>query len=235
MSQVVMELKGEMSMLNVLHLHSTDLSEICQQLEAKRDEVPAFFQNSPVIVDCTNVADVLSEVDLPALKQKLSDLSFVPVGIRGIEPEQQVMVTNAGWPTLRSAAKKKVKSEEGTDSIAQASDEPVKSDQPRQAPSKAEGNSTEVFEKPVRSGQQVYVDSGDAVLLTHTSAGSEVMAGGSIHVYGAIRGRVLAGVHGDVSARIFCKSLDAELIAIAGCYQLLDEGNTDLRGKPAMI
>ena len=97
------------------------------------------------------------------------------------------------------------------------------------------GNTTEVFGKPVRSGQQVFVDSGDAVLLTHTSAGSEVMASGSVHVYGAIRGRVLAGVHGDVTARIFCRSLDAELIAIAGRYQLLDEGNTDLRGKPAMI
>ena len=79
------------------------------------------------------------------------------------------------------------------------------------------------------------MNEGDAVLLTHTSAGSEVMASGSVHVYGAIRGRVLAGVHGDTSARIFCRSLDAELIAIAGCYQLLDEGNTDLRGKPAMI
>ena len=96
-------------------------------------------------------------------------------------------------------------------------------------------NSTEVFDKPIRSGQQVFVDSGDAVLLTHTSAGSEVMASGSVHVYGAIRGRVLAGVHGDTSARIFCRSLDAELIAIAGRYQLLEEGNTDLHGKPAMI
>jgi len=94
---------------------------------------------------------------------------------------------------------------------------------------------SQIIEKPVRSGQQVFAENGDAILLTHTSAGSEVMASGSIHVYGALRGRVLAGVHGDVTARIFCRSLDAELIAIAGRYQLLDEGDTDLRGKPAMI
>ena len=72
-------------------------------------------------------------------------------------------------------------------------------------------------------------------VLTSTSAGSEVMADGSIHVYGAIRGRVLAGARGNTSARIFCQSLQAELIAIAGRYQLLDESSTELKGKPAMI
>ena len=235
MSQAVTELKGEMSMLNVLHLHSTDLSEIYQQLETKRDEVPAFFLNSPVIVDCTNVAEDLPGLDLAGLKQKITELSFVPVGIRGMGSEQQAMVTKAGWPALRSVAKKNAVQ---ADQIDRAVDKKLSQVlfEPKGSPvATNNGNSTEVFQKPVRSGQQVFVDGGDAVLLTHTSAGSEVMASGSVHVYGAIRGRVLAGVHGDTTARIFCRSLDAELVAIAGCYQLLDEGNTDLRGKPAMI
>lgn len=242
-----MELKGEMSMLNVLHLHSTDVSEIIKQLESKRDEVPAFFQNSPVIVDCTNVAEELSNLDLAALKKRIADLSFVPVGIRGMELEQQAVVMKAGWPALRSVTKKKSSQSlaEGQVAETQSAEQPVeKSEQAAEQKTSertvsqtvtTNGNSTEVFAKPIRSGQQVFVDTGDAVLLTHTSAGSEVMAGGSVHVYGAIRGRVLAGVHGDVSARIFCRSLDAELIAIAGRYQLLDEGHTDLHGKPAMI
>ncbi len=72
-------------------------------------------------------------------------------------------------------------------------------------------------------------------VLAQTSAGSEIMADGSIHVYGALRGRVLAGAMGNESARIFCQSLQAELIAIAGRYQLLDESDTELKGKPAMI
>jgi len=231
-----MELKGEMSMLNVLHLHSTDLSEICQQLENKRDEVPTFFQNSPLVVDCADIAEDLSNLDLVALKQNIADLMFVPVGMRGMELEQQAMITKAGWPALRSVAKKKTAPSEGAESDDEASSSEQKTIERTTSQAIAtHGNSTEVFAKPVRSGQQVFVDAGDAVLLTHTSAGSEVMAGGSVHVYGAIRGRVLAGVHGDTSARIFCRSLDAELIAIAGRYQLLDEGNTTLRGKPAMI
>ena len=206
-SQAVMELKGEMSMLNVLHLHSTNLSEIVKQLENKRDEVPAFFQNSPVIVDCSEVSDALGSLDLAALKTAISELSFVPVGIRGMEPEQQASVMKAGWPALRSVAKKKTPAKTETDASEATADH--KADDPASEPKHAPtttttGNTTEVFDKPVRSGQQVFVDSGDAVLLTHTSAGSEVMASGSVHVYGAIRGRVLAGVHRDVTARIFC-------------------------------
>lgn len=228
-SDTVMELKGEMSMLNVLHLHSTDLAEIGKQVEKKRDEVPAFFMNSPVVVDCSRIAEDLNQLDLKALKKLLSDLSFVPVGVRGMDEDQQAQVSKAGWPVMRTGVKKAPAVEptevaEATEAKAAAKETAV-----------VEPRISQIIEKPVRSGQQVFVEDGDAILLTHTSAGSEVMASGSIHVYGALRGRVLAGVHGDVTARIFCRSLDAELIAIAGRYQLLDEGNTNLRGKPAMI
>ncbi len=248
-----MEIKGEMSMLNVLHLHGTDVNEIREKLEKKRDEVPAFFLNSPLIVDCSHIKEQLSALDLVALKQALIDLQFVPVGIRGMEPEQQAAVTESGWSVLR-AGPKSAKSADVAESdipegeAASVATEGSEGDNAPQAESASQSQPTSdtaeiapaarisrMFERPVRSGQQVFVEEGDAILLTHTSAGSEVMASGSIHVYGALRGRALAGVHGDTSARIFCRSLDAELVAIAGRYQLLDEGDTDLRGKPAMI
>jgi len=229
-----MEIKGEMSMLNVLHLHSTNVKEIADQLEKKRDEVPSFFLNSPVIVDCSLIVETLAELDLAALKQRLVDLMFVPVGVRGIEPEQQAAVIKTGWSVLRAGPKSSKKAEPAVAEDSTEPDEAEASTETEEAPV-ASANISKLIEKPVRSGQQVFVEEGDAVLLTHTSAGSEVMASGSVHVYGALRGRVLAGVHGDTNARIFCRSLDAELIAIAGRYQLLDEGDTDLRGKPAMI
>ena len=230
-----MEIKGEMSMLNVLHLHVTNVKEICDQLEKKRDEVPSFFLNSPVVVDCSLIAETLAKLDLTVLKQRLIDLMFVPVGVRGIEPEQQAAVMKAGWSVLRAGPKSSAKAQ------STAAAEPSNGEVAEVAQAEVAEVATtsakisKLIEKPVRSGQQVFVEEGDAILLTHTSAGSEVMASGSIHVYGALRGRVLAGVHGDTSARIFCRSLDAELIAIAGRYQLLDESDTNLRGKPAMI
>lgn len=233
-----MEMKGEMSMLNVLYLHDTNVKEIGRQLEKKRDEVPSFFLNSPVIVDCSDITETLASLDLRTLKKALVDLMFVPVGVRGIEPEQNALVTKAGWPVLRAGPKtaKRVADEDSEDvADDETKNESEGSEACESAPAPISANISKLIEKPVRSGQQVFVEEGDAILLTHTSAGSEVMASGSVHVYGALRGRVLAGVHGDTSARIFCRSLDAELIAIAGRYQLLDEGDTNLRGKPAMI
>jgi septum site-determining protein MinC len=72
-------------------------------------------------------------------------------------------------------------------------------------------------------------------VLAHVNAGAELIADGNIHVYGALRGRALAGAHGNGEARIFCKSLEAELVAIAGCYLRSDEIPEARRGKPAQI
>ena len=84
---------------------------------------------------------------------------------------------------------------------------------------------------PVRSGQQVYADNRDLTVLGMVGAGAEVIADGSIHVYGALRGRALAGAQGNGKARIFCREFLAELVAIAGHYKVLEEIPKDLRGK----
>jgi len=76
---------------------------------------------------------------------------------------------------------------------------------------------------PIRSGQQVYAPGGDLVVLAPVSAGAEILADGNIHVYGPLRGRALAGVKGDTEARIFCQSLEAELISIAGNYKVNED------------
>ena len=87
----------------------------------------------------------------------------------------------------------------------------------------------------VRSGQQVYADNRDLTVLGMVGAGAEVIADGSIHVYGALRGRALAGAQGNEKARIFCREFLAELVAIAGHYKVLEEIPQDLRGKPAQV
>ncbi len=81
------------------------------------------------------------------------------------------------------------------------------------------GVENKVVRAPVRSGQMVVCERGDLTVIGSVASGSELVAGGNIHVYGPLRGRAMAGVHGDESARIFCQSLDAELVAIAGLYK----------------
>src|SRR3546814_10223078 len=88
---------------------------------------------------------------------------------------------------------------------------------------------------PVRSGQQVYADNRDLTVLTTVGAGAEVIADGSVHIYGALRGRALAGAQGNEKARIFCRSFHAELVAIAGNYKVLEDIPKELHGKAVQV
>ena len=239
-----MKLKGEMSMLNVLHLQDIDVEKISSELEQKRDEAPQFFLQSPIVVDCAELGEDAASFDFLALKKNLLALGFIPVGIRNIPETMAATVSENGWAVMRAVTK----SEPNHEATQEQADEAVQAEVQTEKAEEAITEQAAVVETPpvadissltidhpVRSGQQIYAAGADMTVLAPTSAGSEVMADGSIHVYGPLRGRVLAGARGNESARIFCQSLQAELIAIAGRYQLLDEVDTGLIGKPAMI
>lgn len=220
MSAESVEIKGEMAMLSVLQLASPDATQIRQGLQAKRDSLPALFAGSPLIVDCHLLGSDCGKLDMQQLRASISELGFIPVGIRNLADDCAEQAAKAGWAILRG----------GRPAVASS-----RIEKPAPKETNPSGKSIEVIDRPVRSGQQVYFPDGDIVVLQHTSAGSEILAGGSVHVYGSLRGRVLAGIQGDTSARIFCQKLEAELVAIAGNYRLLDDIDTDLKGQPAMV
>ncbi len=241
-----MNLKGEMSMLNVLHLENTDVHAITAELQTKRNEMPQFFMQSPIVVDCNLLNDDVINLDFSALKEALLALGFIPVGVRNIPATMNASLADVGWAMMRESRKPTISDDTqqataNTDEDAISNIEQEVSEGYAEIQEMKQVQQTPVtfksltVDKPVRSGQQIYAAGSDMTVLAQTSAGSEIMADGSIHVYGALRGRVLAGAMGNESARIFCQSLQAELIAIAGRYQLLDESDTELKGKPAMI
>ena len=82
---------------------------------------------------------------------------------------------------------------------------------------------TLVVEKPIRTGQQVYAENADLIVLGLVNEGAEVIADGHIHIYAPLRGRALAGASGDQNARIFVQSMQAELVSIAGIYRTFDQ------------
>lgn len=211
------EIKGEMILLSVIMLSSPDLNKVTKLLRQKRDTSPQLFTTSPVLIDCSELGINCNQLDMVALRDAIIDLGFIPVGIRNIPEECHTMAARAGWAILRPARHQ------------------TRHNRPTFREADNNKPSIEVVDRPVRSGQQVYFPDGDVVVLQHTSAGSEILAGGSVHVYGSLRGRVLAGIHGDTSARIFCQKLEAELVAIAGNYRLLDEMDTELKSQPAMV
>ena len=219
------EMKGEMQMLNILRLYDSNLETITEVLTKKIKEAPQFFQNTPLIVDCQSLQKKADQLNFASLYHLIVEYQFAIVGIRNLPRECHASAKQAGWLILRDSPEnrqKKIKKNK-----KKHADSPLKPEDFQ--------SQTKVITQPVRSGQQIYMPNGNLVVVAHTSSGSELLASGSVHIYGKLRGRVLAGINGDKTARIFCQNLEAELIAIAGNYQLLDEAKTPLKGRAAMI
>ena len=126
---------------------------------------------------------------------------------------------------------------ERADAAAPAPAAPARAPEPAPAakPVQAAAGPGLMQSAPVRSGQQVYAENRDLTVLSAVGAGAEVIADGSIHIYGALRGRALAGAQGNEDARIFCREFHAELVAVAGHYKVLEDIPKELRGKPVQV
>jgi septum site-determining protein MinC len=183
-----------------------------QEIDATIARSPGFFVGRPVVVDLSSVD--LSQSGIGHLLTSLQDRSIRVLGIEGVDESR---LTPAMPPLLSG----------GRSCVVEAS-------APKKAEAKAEVKPTSLLlEAPVRSGQTVIFPEGDITILGSVGSGAEVVAGGSIHIYGALRGRAMAGVNGHTSARIYCQKIEAELLAIDGFYQTADDIDAALRGKPA--
>src|SRR5699024_3534670 len=147
-------------------------------------------------------------LDFSALKTTLIKHGLVPIGVRNAQAKEQKAATQAGLALLRA------------EQALPVSTNKLSSQQPQQDSDLCSPRKSLMITRPVRSGQQIYAQNCDLVVLTQTSPGSELLADGNIHIYGPLRGRALAGIHGDTEVRIFCQRLEAELVAIAGNYKL---------------
>lgn len=209
------ELKGSLFTLTVLHLFQLDRAAIEQHLAEKIKQAPSFFDNTPVVIDLGKMSLPPDGVDFNGLHELLRRHGMAPVGIRNGSPELQAAARLAGFPVLPERRSVGVsKKSESTGATAAHS---------------------QIVDHPVRSGQQFYAPEGDLIILGTVSAGADVIADGNIHVYGALRGRALAGVKGDTGTRIFCHSLEAALISIAGRYRVSEHLSPDDWGKAAQI
>ena len=225
------ELKGEMSMLSVLRLFDTDTEHIAKELARKITQAPEFFRHMPIVIDLESLAKKDTPPVFTVLVGVLREHGLVPVGIRNGNESQTLAASQAGLALLQEHHVQKQHQIQNTnqDNSSARADAKVTNATPQN------NRKSRMIMRPVRSGQQVYAPEGDLVLVAPASPGSELLADGCIHIYGALRGRALAGVNGDTSARIFCQSLDAELVAVAGHYQINEDLPPELREKPAQI
>ncbi len=203
------KLKGRLYTLTVLHIFNADLVLFTEQLANAVQRAPRLFENTPVILDCSALVEVSFDLDL--FCQKMRHFGLYPIAVQGRSPVIESMAQKLGLPMLHASSQHdKALLEERKVDI-----EPSPPSYPDVAPG------AKLYTAPIRSGQQI-ISNGDLIVISSVSHGAELLSEGHIHVYGALRGRAMAGITGDKQARIFCHALEAELVAIAGIYCLSD-------------
>ena len=276
-------------------LHSADLTELTAALNKRMHDAGSFFENEPVVIDASRVAQPLDWAALvEALKvHRLPAIGVVTspeneagakaLGLTPVElstPSSRPAQNNAAVTTdaLDAPVPMQPASSVATGAPAVQPDDAAQTTQPAPElvadgvppePSVADRNpqsaandvasglnragaagstgaaptarapqssSALVITKPLRSGQRVYARHTDLIVIGMVSQGAEVIADGNIHVYGPLRGKAMAGARGDTSARIFTTELDAELLAVAGVYRVVEARlDPSLRNRPALI
>ena len=176
-----------------------------------------YFVGRPVVVNLSGVA--LSGAGTAHLISELSARDIRIMGLEGTDPA----VLPPGLPPVLKGGR----AVSNLEPVAATTPEPALAPAPPKEPASL------MLDAPVRSGQIVFFPDGDVTVVGSIASGAEVVAGGSIHVYGALRGRALAGTSGNARARIFCNRIEAELLAIDGYYRTADELDPVLRGRRA--
>ncbi len=178
---------------------------------------PRFFKNAPVVLDL-KAADGFGEVaEFAAAREILRRHTLTLVGIQNALPAQFEAAAAAGLASFAPNAR------EPSRRVRPEPEPAPEREAPAPLPPASPVGRTRLVTEPVRSGMQVYARGGDLVVLAPVSPGAEVAADGHIHIYGALRGRALAGASGDKDARIFCSRLEAELVSIAGRYLVSEQ------------
>lgn len=201
-------------MLPVTRVRVLDADAAAQaaQLAESARQMPQALKGMAVVID----SDI--ETDLAALLAALKGVGTQPLG-----------VSEGPLAAFARAQGLAVLSKDSGKTAAPARSEPA----PAPAPVAAARKPARVVSEPVRSGQQIYAEDSDLIVLNTVSPGAEVIADGCIHVYGKLSGRAIAGAKGDESARVFCRKLEAELIAIAGIYAVAEQVKDGPRGQAA--
>jgi septum site-determining protein MinC len=225
--KTALEFKSTSLTVPVLLLASNDISLIDQQLKEKVVQAPEFFKNSPLLIDLQKLNAQNQPIDFTEIVAIVRQHGFMPIGLRAGNEQQNgdALAMNLPQHSLHGS---------NVPLVNKAPAKTLPTPAPEEQKQASQSIENKLVTQPIRSGQRVYAK-GDLIVTATVSAGAEIMAEGNIHIYGSLRGRALAGVLGNVNSRIFCSDLQAELISIAGIYQLSDDLSKYPAHKPVQI
>ncbi|MXR67564.1 septum site-determining protein MinC [Shewanella sp. JBTF-M18] len=194
MQKPSLELKGSSFTLSVLHINDADLDGVARELDDKLAIAPQFFLGAPLVINLSAISN--PDYNLAGLKDLLISRQLVIVGITGAPSAIANQAKALGLALIKSGKQSQT--------------------QP-QLP-----KTTKIVKQNIRSGQQIYAKNGDLIIIGAVGNGAEVIADGSIHIYGSLRGKAMAGASGDKNAVIIAQNIDAELVSVAGQYWLTE-------------
>jgi septum site-determining protein MinC len=222
-----------------LRIRNLDVPRLVDEMRGRVQRAPKLFARAAVVIDFGGLSQTPDVDTARQLIEGLREAGVLPVALAYGTSEIERLSEQLGLPLLakfRASYERDGEAEPAPPPAPRAKAEPAAKAEAAPAPAAAAPTTPGLIHStPVRSGQQVYAANRDLSVLANIGAGAEVMADGSIHIYGPLRGRALAGAQGWEQARIFCREFHAELVAIAGRYKVLEEIPKELRGKPVQI
>lgn len=217
--------------LFVCHINTTDLEQLENELLARIVQTPDFFSSTPIVLGLTGIVPASVPLDFVRLMAFMSEHHIRVLGVTGGTYEQRIAAESVGLALFPETSVRRISSQFDTPPLPIAHVETAAP--PLVAPV---FRPTMIIDKPVRTGQRIYAEGANLVVLAIVNAGAELIADGDIHIYAPLRGRAIAGAHGNSEARIFAQKLEAELISIAGCFQVFENGVPEkLQGKAAHV
>jgi len=244
-------------------LQHADTKALIQALKKRMADAGTFFENEPVVIDAVRVDDLIDWAPLIEAfkKHKLPVIGVVAQGDNLVQAQAYGLTpvdlsaaparhasdtqtaASVAEPVTASLPTPATSKENSTDSpsananiSAAPSNDAASQHVDTAAATSASAAPTMVIKGPLRSGQRVYARNSDLIVMGVVSRGAEVIADGNIHIYGPLRGKAMAGARGDIAARIFTTGFDAELVAIAGIYRVVDTKlSAELHQKPVAI
>lgn len=212
-----------------LQLRSTDPGSILEQLVERMTAAPRFFERMPVGLDLSALEQTPTPAEMNAVLDAVLREGLVPIGLISGTPGVESLAGELRLPVLGNLQGRGAPQAP----VLQPAQPPAQEAPPVVREASIAAKDPPYYQlRPVRSGQRLYARNRDLVILSHVGSGAEVIADGSVHVYGTLRGRAVAGARGDRTARVFCTDFRAELVSIAGVFRLFESIPEELDSKP---
>ncbi len=223
---------GQVGIANV-RVRSAEPDALRGAIELRVRQAPALFERAPVVVDLSSLSPQPDDDSVRALLEAMRGAGMLPVGLAYGDNATDALARRLDLPLIAKFRAAYERAERPEPAAGRADTTSASTAPDATVPT--ESVTTLQHHQPVRTGQQVYAQGSDLVVVGAVANGAEVLADGNIHVYGALRGRAFAGASGDKSARIFCSEFRAEIVSIAGHYRVFEELPREFAGRAVQI